>query len=102
MSLILLLGSAEPIDEQQNIVNSSGEQSQNAVSVGAGISKEQEIRLNLGTWVQGVNTLLLSISSGDIISCHKVLLRIADIDSIQNNQKMFLSLSNPEITFPQN
>lgn len=101
MSLILLLGSEEPICDQKNIINSSGEQSQSAVSVGAGIGKEQEVKLNLGTWVQSVSAFILSISSGDIISCHKMLLRISEVDSVQNNQKAFLSLSNPETTFPQ-
>lgn len=101
MSLILLLGSEEPICDQKNIINSSGEQSQSAISVGAGIGKEQRVLLNLGIWIQGISALLLSISSGDIISCHKVLLRISDVDPVQNNQKAVLSLSDPETTFPQ-
>jgi len=100
-SLVLILGNIEQTRGYQKTINSFGEQSQNAVSVGAGIDEKQLALLNLGVWAQGINAVVLSISYGDVMSYQKVLLKINEIDPIQSNQKILISLRNPIMVFPR-
>jgi hypothetical protein len=82
------------------LIDSFGEQSQDAISSALGLEDRQPVRLDLSPGAQEIQALINNICGGDVASIQKLIGKIAEKDYISGQQKILQSLEDLSVLYP--